>query len=93
MPNLIIKLDAAGAFADFAGLTVHHETESFTVALVERGMESGAPSVCIGAALGNGEAVLLETSLALFLTAADAFRARFGDPRDANPLPPPKRLQ
>jgi hypothetical protein len=45
-------------------------------------MESGKPSVCIGVFLpNNGGCVLAETSLALFLTAADALKARFGDPR------------
>jgi hypothetical protein len=44
-------------------------------------MVSGAPSVAFCFKLGEREVVLAETSLALFLTAADALKARYGDPR------------
>jgi hypothetical protein len=43
--------------------------------------ESGKPSVALGFELPDGRWVLAETSLALFLTAAEALRARYGDPR------------
>jgi hypothetical protein len=42
------------------------------------GMESGAPSVMLRIDLPSGETVLAETSLRLFLLAAEALRARFG---------------
>lgn len=45
------------------------------------GMESGKPSVALRVDLEDGTAVVAETSLALFLTAADALKARYGDPR------------
>jgi hypothetical protein len=45
------------------------------------GMESGKPSVAFCFLLPDGRPVVAETSLALFLTAADVLRARHGDPR------------
>lgn len=60
----------------------HHVTETATIGGLAGGMVGGKPSVGIHFMLPNGEGVLFETSLALFLTAADALRARFGDPRE-----------
>ena len=48
---------------------------------LDEGMSSGAPSVIIRLDIDDHRVVLAETSLKLFLTAADALRARFGDPR------------
>lgn len=45
------------------------------------GMASGAASVAFCFELPDGKIVIAETSLALLLTAADALKARFGDPR------------
>lgn len=45
------------------------------------GMSSGKPSVALRIDLPDGRHVIAETSLALFLMAADALKARFGDPR------------
>jgi len=51
------------------------------------GMSSGKPSVMLRFDLPpedgfpQGRVVLAETSLALFLMAADGLKARFGDPR------------
>lgn len=51
------------------------------VAVLEGGMASGAPSVALRVDLPDGKVVVAETSLKLFLAAADALKARFGDPR------------
>ncbi len=51
------------------------------VAGLTSGMRSGAPSVAIRIDLPDGKTAIAETSLKLFLTAADALKARFGDPR------------
>lgn len=48
---------------------------------LDGGMSSGKPSVAFCFGLPSGEVVLAETSMALFLTAADALKARYGDPR------------
>jgi hypothetical protein len=45
------------------------------------GMQSGKLSVALRIDLPNGGVVVTETSLALFLTAADGLKARYGDPR------------
>ena len=44
-------------------------------------MLSGAASVACRVDGPDGTAVMVETSLALFLTAAEALKARDGDPR------------
>ena len=45
------------------------------------GMSSGAPSVVLRLDIGDYRVVIAETSLKLFLAAADALKAKFGDPR------------
>jgi hypothetical protein len=86
MPRLDIRLDGEGAFADVPEEKLAHTTEPMRIAALADGMigECGHrnPSVAIGMFLPHdGGCVIGETSLKLFLTAADALRARFGDPR------------
>lgn len=45
-----------------------------------KGTESGNPTLMIAFDLGE-QVLVAETTLALFLTAADAFKAKYGDPR------------
>lgn len=58
-----------------------HLTNEIEVGALAGGMESGAPSAAFCFTLPDGRVVLAETSLALFLTAADALKAKYGDPR------------
>lgn len=82
MPSIDLRLDGDGAFSDVDPAKAAHTLEPLRIAGLDHGMESGNASVCIGVFLpNNGGCVLAETSLALFLTAADALKARFGDPR------------
>ena len=82
MAQLDLILNGDGAFADVPRERLAHTTEPIRVAALEGGMQSGRPSVAIGVFLpNNGGCVIAETSLALFLTAADGLKARFGDPR------------
>ena len=83
MPTLILKLNGDGALAgELEGREVVRLTEApITVAGLEGGMQSGKPSVALAIPLPDGKVVLFETSLAVFLSAADGLRARFGDPR------------
>lgn len=60
---------------------VHHTTRPIGVTGLSGGMASGKPSVALRIDLDDGSSVIAETSLALFLTAADALKARYGDPR------------
>lgn len=77
-----IRLVGDGAFSDVEPGKLIHTTEPMRVAGLAGGMASGKPSVGIGVFLPNGGGVVVgETSLALFLAAADALRARYGDPR------------
>jgi hypothetical protein len=78
--HLKIILDGEGAWPDLKGRIVHHAT-TFEVAALASGMTSGSPSVGIRIDLPDGSAVMAETSLKLFLTAADALRGAHGDPR------------
>lgn len=54
---------------------------TMTITGLAAGMASGKPSVAIIIELPDGRVLFAETSLALFLSAADALRARHGDPR------------
>ncbi len=82
MPALKIRLDVdqTGGMPELAG-KVLHRTEDVTMTTLSGGMQSGKPSVQFIAPLPDGSFVYLETSLELLLSAADAARARHGDPR------------
>jgi hypothetical protein len=82
---LTIILKGDGAWPDLAekikqGKLVTAQT--FEVAALPGGMESGKPSVAVRLDLPDGKVLFAETSLSLFLTAADMFKTRYGDPRD-----------
>lgn len=47
------------------------------IAALSQGMQSGRPSIAIRIDLPDGNVVIAETSMALFLSAASAFRARY----------------
>jgi hypothetical protein len=82
MPSIHIVLEGDGIFAGVPREKLGHTTEPLVVAGLRGGMQSGKPSVVIGMYLPNdGGCVIGETSLALFLSAADALKARYGDPR------------
>jgi hypothetical protein len=55
---------------------------SFTIAGIPDGTASGAPAVALVFPLPDGHVAVAQTTLALFLTATDALRARHGDPRN-----------
>lgn len=80
MIALRIVPDGDGQFPEMEGKTVHR-TERLTVTALTGGLASGKPSVALIAQLDDGSFVFCETTLALFLSAADALRARHGDPR------------
>lgn len=80
MPMLHIILDGDGAFEHLRERKQHH-VQTFTVTALEGGMESGQPSVAVVIELEDDSYVFAETSLKLFLSAADALKAKYGDPR------------
>ncbi len=87
---LDVELDGFRALSGFAnaaeavdaGRLVHlGEDARLEIGALASGMKSGAPSVALCFKLPDGTIVLAETSLALFLTAAEVLAARYGDPR------------
>lgn len=84
MPHIDFRLDGDGALKDrqdrFERGDVH-ETEDFILTSLPDGMVSGKPSVGLYFDLPGGKGLFAQTSLALFLTAADMLRAKYGDPR------------
>lgn len=86
MPAMKITLDGDRAWPDLGSLVCQggppvQVTEDVEIVTLAGGMTSGAPSVAIRLNLPDGSVAIAQTSLALLLTAADAFRARHGDPR------------
>jgi hypothetical protein len=84
MPGLTIIPDGDGALPQMRkhieeGTLIH--VQELTVTGLPGGMTSGNASVGIFVDLPDGRAVFVETSLSLFLSAADALKARHGDPR------------
>lgn len=78
-----LALDGEGTFRDFRGMAeiIHlgNLSPPMRIAALENGMKSGRTSVAIGLVIGKRRAVIAETSLRLFLQAADALRAKYGD--------------
>jgi hypothetical protein len=95
MPILRVILEGDAAWPDLTRLAAEHkfvhlgeEAPPIQIAGLAEGMQSGRPSVAIRLDLPDDTAglepqarALAETSLALFLTAAEALKARYGDPR------------
>jgi hypothetical protein len=79
---LNIVLDGDGKFPQLANAK-SRPVKELTVTSLDAGMKSGDPSVAFVVELVDGSYVFAETSLKLFLTAADALKARYGDPRQA----------
>lgn len=88
MPAMNIHLSGKGPNEEWPDLAekfktgkAQHIESDIGVTAIAGGMASGAPSVALRFELADGTTVVAETSLALFLTAADAMKARYGDPR------------
>lgn len=79
-----VRLDREPAFPELAerlaaGQVYHLGNGSMIgLAALAGGMTSGRTSVVLKIELPDGRAVLAETSLALFLQAADMLRAKYG---------------
>lgn len=83
MPSLNIIMDGDNAWPDLQekmerGTLIHYAGD-LSVAVLPGGMESGRPSVTIRFDLPDGTTLIAETSLRLFLGAATAFRAKYGE--------------
>lgn len=76
MIPLEIIMDGEGKWPD-----INIEGDLQSVAALPHGTESGKPTVGFKVVLPDGKVVFAQTTLSLFLTAGDAFKARYGDPR------------
>lgn len=81
MLALQVIVDGDGCWSDLKSKEIIHVTDGLHVAGLAKGMKGGAPSIAIRVDLPDGRVVIAETSLKLFLTAADMLKARYGDPR------------
>lgn len=81
-PSLHVFIDGDQCWPDLDLMAPEvHNGGKISVAALPGGMSSGAPSLTIRVDTDDGLLILAETSLALFLTAAEAFKAKYGDPR------------
>lgn len=82
MDNEAITLKHGDAcWPDLRGKALHH-VDHLELAVFAGGMHTGHPSIMLRVDLPDGRHVaLVESSLAAFLTAVDAIKARYGDPR------------
>lgn len=80
MPALNVHLDGDTCRPDLIEKRdqIVHVTDGMEVAALPGGMESGRPSVALRIPLPDGQVVIAETSMRLFLGAARAFAARYG---------------
>jgi hypothetical protein len=83
MPLLDLHIEGEGMLNDIPLDKIINIEDTVRIGGLANGMSSGKPSVGIAAVLPDGRAVLVQTSLQLFLMAADALKARYGDPRNA----------
>ncbi len=91
MIGMRLELKGDGCWPDLEGkidtpqvIHLGNDAPPIGVSALEGGLQSGGVSVCLRIDLPDGRIVLAETSLKLFLLAADALRARFGVPGGAN---------
>jgi hypothetical protein len=81
-PVLHVKFADTEPAVDWRFKTEIHQTSEMVISGLSDGMSSGKPSVAILIDLPGNTGVVAETSLSLFLTAADALKAHYGDPRE-----------
>jgi hypothetical protein len=79
MISLTIVLNGDGLLEGFPKDQVLVLDVPITVTALEAGMESGLPSVTFIFDLPDGRKVFAQTSLKLFMLAARAMEAKFGD--------------
>lgn len=69
-----------GKFIDWSDKEIIHianESPPIRIATLDEGIASGEPSVAIGIDIGGDKVVIAETSVNLFLLAADLIRKRY----------------
>ena len=79
--EMIVYVEGEGVWPDLAGKEVIHlanDAPPIQVAALSAGMVSGRESVAIRMDLPDGRVVVAETSLRLFVQAADVLKTRYG---------------
>jgi len=76
---LIPDLERSG-FRDGSYRIVENK-KSLTIGAMANGTEQGNPIVMVGMELEDKSILVAQTTLALFLGAAEALKAKYGDPR------------
>jgi hypothetical protein len=93
MLRMTIKLDGDKAWSDLRspdgmgikdGVVLPLESGAIQVAVLDGGMKSGLPSVCIRIELPDGRTVLAQTSARLFCLAARAIMAKYPELYDGD---------
>ena len=85
MPSIDLNLDGDNAWPDLKGrkgdpfIYEVPKDSPLQMATFPSGMKSGRASAMIRVDLPDGKVILIETSVACFLTAAAAMRGRFGE--------------
>lgn len=87
MPSIEITIEEP-AWPELNPADVLQTSRPIGLTCLPGGMVSGAPSVALRIDLEDGRTVIAETSLALFLAAADTLRSVHGDPRHPDPRLP-----
>jgi hypothetical protein len=78
--SLILDGTQEASGPPFDPATVLHVTGMVKVIGMPNGTQAGKPTVMIRATLPDGRDVFIETTLALFVTAARGLLARYGEP-------------
>lgn len=78
MPALTVKFDGDTAWPDLATRHVHNHNEPIEVAVLDKGMASGAPSVAIRLDVEGGS-IIAQTSAKLFVQAGRMILAKYPD--------------
>ena len=78
---IVLKLDGDKAWPEILGYKIHHVPSGFHMAALPDGTTGGHPSVAIRIDIGEQETVVAECTLKELLTAVDALKAKYGDPR------------
>lgn len=82
MNEIKVILEGDGCWPDLAekekeGKFIHLPDPQMQIAALSKGMTSGKPSISIRFELPDGKTVMAETSMRLFIAAAEAFKAKY----------------
>jgi hypothetical protein len=81
VPSLRVNLDGDNAWPDLADKmdqVLHLRDPDWTLVALPGGMTSGSTSVALRINLPDGQVVICETSLAIWLASARALAGRYG---------------